>query len=83
MFSFIKNLFRKPNLSTKQLAAIEAAARIAVLAVEKPGRSGPAKKAEAVKIAGDLVRQMGLPVPGFLLDIAIEAAVTAMQRGLR
>lgn len=83
MIGFLKGLLPKPKPSPRQLATLEAIARITVLAVEKPGVPGQAKKAQALGIVGDLAKQVGLPVPDLLIDLAIEGAVRSLPRGER
>lgn len=51
-----------------------------VRAVEETFRMpGPRKKRLALRVAGDILAELGLQVPDLVLDSAIEASVQAMK----
>lgn len=76
----MSSIFRRKQPSPDQLSILQTIAQQAVGTVEAPGKSGPAKKSEALNLVGGIVQQLGLPVPPLLVDLAIEQAVRALPR---
>lgn len=71
---------RARRLSADELAAIATVAEQVVLCVEQTMRmSGPEKKALALRVAIELLRESGLEAPVRMVDTAIEAAVRVMR----
>ena len=79
MFEFF-NFVRKRRLTHEQLQVLQLVAQQVVLSLEGSVRlPGAAKKALALKLVGELTRDLGFVAPDSLMDVAIEASVKLLK----
>ena len=79
MFEFF-NFARKRRLNYDQLQTLQMVAQQVVLSVEGSVRiPGAAKKAIAIKVAGEVLQELGIVAPDSLLDVAIEASARQLK----
>ncbi len=79
MFEFF-NFARKRRLNYDQLQTLQMVAQQVVLSVEGSVRiPGAAKKAIAIKVAGEVLQELGIVAPDSLLDVAIEASARLLK----
>jgi hypothetical protein len=79
MFEFF-NFVRKRRLNHDQLQIVQLVAQQVVLSLEGSVRiPGAAKKAIALKVAGELLEERGIVAPDSLLDVSIEISVKLLQ----
>ncbi len=79
MFEFF-NFIRKKRLTHDQLRTLQMVAQQVVLSLEGSVRlPGAAKKALALKLVGELTRDLGFVAPDSLVDVAIEASVKLLK----
>jgi hypothetical protein len=74
------NFARKRRLSHDQLQIVQMVAQQVVLSLEGSVRiPGAAKKAMALKVAGELLEERGIVAPDSLIDVSIETAVKLLK----
>lgn len=79
MFEFF-NFVRKRRLNYDQLQTLQMVCQQVVLALEGSVKlPGAAKKGLALKLAGELLEDLGIVAPDSLMDIAIEASVKLLK----
>ena len=79
MFEFF-NFIRKKRLTHGQLQTLQMVAQQVVLSLEGSVRlPGATKKALALKLVGELTRDLGFVAPDSLMDVAIEASVKLLK----
>ena len=76
----ILNFIRKRRLTHDQLRALQLVSQQVVLSLEGSVRlPGATKKALALKLVGELTRDLGFVAPDSLVDVAIEASVKLLK----
>lgn len=79
MFEFF-NFVRKRRLTHEQLQVLQLVSQQVVLSLEGSVRlPGAAKKALALKLVGELTRDLGFVAPDSFMDVAIEASVKLLK----